>query len=76
MTAPVEPFTRLTVTFPAIASAARIFVLVSGASKASALEQVLSPAADPDTYPAAGLRSAGGDVTWWVDRTARAPSRS
>ena len=75
-TAPAEPFTRLTLTLPAIVSAARVFVLVSGASKAGALEHVLSPAADPHTYPAAGLRSAGGVVTWWVDRTARAPSRS
>jgi 6-phosphogluconolactonase len=75
-TAPVEPFIRLTLTLPAIASAARIFVLVSGASKANALEHVLNPAADPQTYPAAALRSAGPDVTWWVDRTARAPSRS
>ena len=74
-TAPVKPFPRLTLTLPAIASAARIFVLVSGASKATALEQVLNPGADPHTYPAAGLPSAGV-VTWWVDRTARAPSRS
>ena len=76
VTAPVEPFTRLTLTLPAIASAARIFVLVSGARKANALEHVLSPAADPDSYPAASLRLAGPAVTWWIDRNARAPSRS
>lgn len=75
VTAPVEPYTRLTLTLPVIASAARIFVLVSGAGKATALEHVLSPAADPDTYPAARLRTVGRKVTWWVDRNASAPSR-
>ena len=75
VTAPVEPFTRLTLTLPAIAAAARIFVLVAGISKANALEHVLSPGADPNDYPAAGLRAAGGVVTWWVDRDAAAPSR-
>ena len=75
-TAPVEPFTRLTLTLPVIVSAARIFVLVSGAGKASALEQVLRPAADPDSYPAAGLRAAGRGVIWWVDRDVAAPSLS
>jgi 6-phosphogluconolactonase len=76
VTAPVEPLTRLTLTLAALASAARIFVLVSGASKAGALEHVLNPAADPDAYPAAALRSPGLGVTWWVDRAARAPARS
>ena len=33
---------------PAIAAASRIFVLVTGSSKANALEHVLSPAADPN----------------------------
>jgi len=70
VTAPATPSTRLTLTFPAVTSAARIFVLVSGAGKADALERVLSPAADLNAYPAARLRSAGGGVTWWVDRAA------
>ena len=70
VTAPVKPSSRLTLTFPAITSAARIFVLVSGAGKADAFARVLSPAADLNAYPAAGLRSAGGSVTWWVDRAA------
>jgi 6-phosphogluconolactonase len=76
VTAPVEPVTRLTLTLPAIVSAARVFVLVSGTSKARALEHVLSPATNRDSYPAAGLRSAGRSVTWWVDRAACPPSRS
>ena len=70
VTVPAAPATRLTLTLPAIAAAARIFVLVSGAAKAGALAHVLNPEADPDEYPAAGLRSASGLVTWWVDRAA------
>ena len=70
VTAPAQPSTRLTLTLPAIATAARIFVLVSGTGKAGALAHVLSPRADPDDYPAAGLPSASGLVTWWVDRDA------
>jgi 6-phosphogluconolactonase len=70
VTAPAKPSTRLTLTHPAIATAARLFVLVSGTGKAGALAHVLSPQADPDAYPAAGLPKAGGNVTWWVDRDA------
>jgi 6-phosphogluconolactonase len=68
--APTQPSRRLTLTLPAIATAARIFVLVSGVGKADALAHVLSRRADPDDYPAAGLPSASGLVTWWVDRDA------
>ena len=68
--APTQPSRRLTLTLPAIAAAGRIFVLVSGVGKADALAHVLSARADPDDYPAAGLPSASGLVTWWVDRDA------
>jgi 6-phosphogluconolactonase len=70
VTVPAEPATRVTLTLPAIATAARIFVVVSGTGKAGALAQVLSPRVNPDDYPAAGLPSASGVVTWWVDRDA------
>jgi 6-phosphogluconolactonase len=70
VTVPAAPSARLTLTLPAIATAARIFVLVSGPGKAGALAHVLSPGADPDDYPAAGLPSTSGLVTWWVDSDA------
>jgi 6-phosphogluconolactonase len=70
VTVPAAPSTRLTLTLPAIATAARIFVLVAGSGKANALAHVLSPTADPDDYPAARLPSRSGLVTWWVDRDA------
>jgi 6-phosphogluconolactonase len=71
-TAPVEPSSRLTLTYPVLASAAHIHFLVAGADKAPVLRRVLTGSADPDTYPAAGVRSAGGTMTWWVDRAAAA----
>jgi 6-phosphogluconolactonase len=70
VTVAAVPSTRLTLTLPAIAMAARIFVLVSGRGKADALAHVLDPRADPDDYPAAALPSRNGVVTWWVDRDA------
>jgi 6-phosphogluconolactonase len=70
VTGPAEPRTRLTMTFPAITAAHRLFMLVSGRQKASALAHVLDPAARVNDYPAAALRAAGRKVTWWVDRDA------
>lgn len=70
VTVPAEPAIRLTLTLPAIVTAARIFVLVSGTGKSNALAHVLRPRADPYDYPAAGLPSTRGLVTWWVDQDA------
>ena len=70
VTVPAEPPTRLTLTLPAITAANRIFVLVSGLTKARALARVLDPASALRDYPAAALRLAPGIVTWWVDRDA------
>ena len=69
-TAPAEPQVRLTLTPPAIAAAKRLCVLVAGPDKAEALRHVLDETADPNAYPAAGLRAAGERVSWWVDRAA------
>jgi 6-phosphogluconolactonase len=69
--APVEPPLRVTLTMPVVIAAAQLFVLVSGADKATALRRACDPASDPAEYPAAALQSAGGRVTWWTDRAAR-----
>jgi len=68
-TVPAESPRRLTLTFPALARSTQIHFLVSGADKAVALSHVLS-GADRVSYPAAGVRSAGRSVVWWVDRNA------
>ena len=68
--APTDPPTRLTLTWPALDAARNIHVLVSGSNKAQALEHVLGGAPDPLVYPAAHIRLAEGSVIWWVDRQA------
>jgi 6-phosphogluconolactonase len=67
---PAQPPVRLTLTLPALTRAASISVLVAGAKKAGALHHVLADVPDPDTYPAAGIRSTQGTLIWWVDREA------
>jgi 6-phosphogluconolactonase len=69
-TVPAEPPLRLTLTLPALALSAEAHFLVSGRDKAQALSQVLSGVADPNLYPAAGVRPSRGKVIWWVDRDA------
>jgi 6-phosphogluconolactonase len=70
VTGPADPPTRLTLTWPLLLAASNIFVLVSGASKARALEAVLEEDADPAVWPAAAIRRARGTVIWWVDAAA------
>jgi len=69
--APTEPATRLTLTFPALNRAAAVYFLVAGPNKADALAHVLASHADPDLFPAAGVRLEDGTLIWWLDRHAR-----
>jgi 6-phosphogluconolactonase len=71
-TAPANPTSRLTLTFPLLARAAHVHFLAAGADKAAVLARVLSGSADPESYPAAGVQRAGGTPTWWIDRAAAA----
>jgi 6-phosphogluconolactonase len=71
--APVEPRLRITLTMRTLISASRVFVLVSGTSKATALSHALDPASAPSLYPAAALQSAGDRVTWFTEREAVSP---
>ncbi len=70
--APAEPPLRLTLTLPVLTEAANIYFLVAGPNKAQALYHVLTGSPDPKSYPASGIRRAGGTVIWWVDREAAA----
>ena len=58
---------RLTMTPHAVHTAEQIMVLVTGENKAEALKQVIEGEFDPGTYPAQTLRSAEGEVRWFVD---------
>ena len=69
VTAPAEPPSRLTLTLPVIASARRIGVLVTGASKAAALAVALGDR--HSALPAAVLARTASTAVWWVDRDAR-----
>jgi len=68
--APTDPPTRVTLTWPALIAASNIHVLVAGSNKADALRHVLDESPDPRVYPAARIRSAEGSVIWWADRDA------
>ncbi len=70
VTAPAEPPLRLTLTLPALTRAANTYFLVTGSNKAQALQHILAGSADPNTYPASGVRPAQGALIWWVDREA------
>jgi 6-phosphogluconolactonase len=70
VTAPADPPLRVTLTLPALNVATHIYFLVAGASKAAALQQVLTGTADARTYPAAGVKPEGHGVIWWVDSEA------
>jgi 6-phosphogluconolactonase len=75
-TAPDEPRVRLTLTLPVITSAATIFLLATGASKAEAIRRAMVD--DPDSgCPASLVRHARGRVVWWLDAdaSARLPSK-
>jgi 6-phosphogluconolactonase len=64
------PVDRVTLTFPVLNAACRVLFLVSGANKAPALRDVLEGGALPQVRPAAGVRPAGGTLTWLVDSAA------
>ena len=58
---------RLTMTFPVINAAARVFVLVSGAEKAKILKAVLT---DKVLVPAGMVGPTRGELRWFIDAAA------
>ena len=68
--APTEPRQRLTLTYPVLNHAARVWFLVSGASKHEALRCALLREVAPEVCPAAGVNPADGELLWWVDEAA------
>jgi 6-phosphogluconolactonase len=61
---------RITLTAPAINSAANILFLVSGKNKASRLKEVLSGPSQPEKLPAQLIQPHNGSLTWMVDSAA------
>jgi 6-phosphogluconolactonase len=59
---------RITLTYPVLNHAEEIIFLVSGASKAQILSEVLRPGAK--RYPAQGVKPENGRLLWLVDKDA------
>jgi 6-phosphogluconolactonase len=63
---------RVTLTAPLINQAAVVAFLVSGASKAGVLKEVLEGPPDPNRLPAQLIRPTDGELHWLADRDAAA----
>ncbi len=61
---------RITLTAPAINAARRVLFLITGASKAERLREVLNGARDPKRLPSQIIRPRDGALEWYVDRAA------
>ncbi len=63
---------RLTVTYPVINAARRVWFLVSGARKAGMVAEVLEGLRVPEAVPAQGVTPVPGTLTWLLDEDAAA----
>jgi len=61
---------RITLTLPILNNASQVLFLVSGLSKASAVESVLEKGERGEPLPAALVRPLRGSVTWLIDEEA------
>lgn len=67
---PGEEIKRITVTPPLLNRASLVVFLVTGAEKATVLQEVLEESPEPHRRPARLVRPANGTVRWLVDRAA------
>lgn len=63
---------RLTLTFPVLNAAKRIWILAVGPKKAEILQDVLGDVRDPARWPVQAVQPSNGDLVWWVDDAAAA----
>lgn len=61
---------RLTLTYPVLDAAMHVLFLVGGAEKADAVQHVIEGPFDPAEYPAQGVRTPEGTVTFLLDAAA------
>lgn len=66
---------RITMTPPLLNSARRVIFVVSGASKADRLKQVIEGPYQPDVLPSQVIHPESGEVFWLVDAAAAAQLR-
>ncbi|CAA9580551.1 MAG: 6-phosphogluconolactonase, eukaryotic type [uncultured Thermomicrobiales bacterium] len=67
---------RITFTYPLLAAAREVLVLVGGAGKADTLARVLEGPTEPEGLPSQSVRVENGTLTWLVDRAAAGSLRS
>jgi 6-phosphogluconolactonase len=67
---------RVTLTPPILNAACNVTFIVSGASKADRLRQVIEGPFDPGRLPAQAIRPAQGRLTWMVDQAAAGDLRT
>jgi 6-phosphogluconolactonase len=64
---------RMTLTYPVFNRARRVWVLISGRDKREILSQCLAARTERGRerqWPILGVRPAGGELIWWMDRAA------
>ena len=61
---------RITMTLPVLNNGKSVMFLVTGASKAEILREVIKTEKKPDLYPAQAISPTSGAVTWLVDEAA------
>jgi 6-phosphogluconolactonase len=69
---PKPPPKRVTLTLPVINDARQVLFLVTGSSKADALQRVLQTPITPGSLPARLVQPAHGELHWFVDEAAGA----
>lgn len=67
---PNEPFARITLTFPAINSAAHIFVFAIGSEKASVVARAIKGDRSQGELPIHRVNPSNGELTWILDEAA------
>jgi 6-phosphogluconolactonase len=61
---------RMTVTYPVLNAARRVWVLAPGADKREIIGRCLAARAEPDAasrFPILGVRPDAGELIWWLD---------
>ncbi|MDZ4785944.1 MAG: 6-phosphogluconolactonase [bacterium] len=61
---------RITITFPVIIAAKKVFFIVTGEGKADIIKNILEGNEDEMVYPAMIYKKAKGNVTWFLDNGA------
>jgi len=61
---------RITMTLPVLNNGKSVVFLVTGASKAEILKEVINADRKPDLYPAQAISPTNGAVSWLVDKAA------